>query len=82
MSEPEATYEYTDEDAAKDNKIASEVLDALFAKSEEEEQDPVGAAYSLWIDLVHVLAEANWDMDDLTSDLQRHFLMHDCMGTA
>lgn len=63
------------------NEKAAEIFDDLLDQINEEE-DPVGVAYALWISLGRLLAEDGWTAEQLATDATWHANHQQAAGQA
>jgi len=74
--------EPTDEEIQASAKRGDELFVELMDNITDEESDPVGVAYSLWINLGRYLAEVGWTGAELARDAQHHAADQTSEGTA
>jgi hypothetical protein len=71
----------TDEEIAEATERGDEIFEE-FMDSIEGESDPVGVAYSLWVNLSRFLATAGWTGPELARDVEHHAAAQTSEGTA
>ena len=72
----------TDAEIQASSDRGNELFFELKEQIEDEEVDPVGVAYSLWINLIYYLASAGWNAEELTKDLVYHITSQSTEGNA
>jgi hypothetical protein len=60
----------TDADIQRSNDLATAVFDGVLESIPAG--DLPGVAYSLWVDLTHLLVNAGWTREELAKDLRHH----------
>lgn len=66
------------ESAARGDDLFEELMDQL----DREENNPVGVAYNLWVNLTRYLAEYGWTEEQLIKDLAHHVASQTSEGSA
>jgi hypothetical protein len=54
------------------DESADHLFNAMFERAQEAEQDPVGIAFSLWMQLTHMLAQSGWEPEELATEALRY----------
>ena len=61
-----------DDELTEEMDRADELLDELFERLVNEDADPIGVAYSMWVHLTHILTAAGWTPEELIRDAGWH----------
>jgi hypothetical protein len=62
----------SDEDIKREMEFADELTSKLFDDIKEAGMDPADVMFSIWINLIHILAEAGWTPEELIRDIHYH----------
>jgi hypothetical protein len=72
----------TDAEIDRQAEVAFELMDEYGDQISEidEDVDPIGVAYCLWVHLTHILADAGWGPEELARDAAHHAAMETSEG--